>query len=174
MTTRRTSTASGFTLAEVCVAIAVCALFGAAAFTTNQRLLVALKSQKETTAATMSLQQRMELLRATAFSNIATPSYVQSSISANATGSEAPLGNLSETITVTPYPQGSYGSNVIRRNAAAPNGTVVSSDPSIATAAAAGTITLLRVDVVLDWTSANARARERQLSSVFGIGNIAP
>ena len=40
------------------VAIAVCVIFGGAAFATNQRLLLALKAQRETTAATMMLQER--------------------------------------------------------------------------------------------------------------------
>src|SRR6266567_3141333 len=53
----------GFTLAEVMIASAVCVLFGLAAFTTNERLLVALKTQKETTAANMMLQERMETFR---------------------------------------------------------------------------------------------------------------
>src|SRR4051794_3631076 len=109
---------NGFTLVEVCTALVVCVLFGVAAFAANQRLLFALKSQKETTAATMVLQQRMEQLRATAFSNIATPAQVQASILANPTGSEAPLGNLSETITVAIYPPTGAATNVIRRNLA--------------------------------------------------------
>ena len=48
----------GFTLAETLVAIAVAAVFGAAAFATNARLLVMLKNQRENTAATMMLQER--------------------------------------------------------------------------------------------------------------------
>jgi hypothetical protein len=38
----------------------------------NSRPLLALKTQKESTAATMVLQQRMESLRACSFSQIAT------------------------------------------------------------------------------------------------------
>jgi len=160
---------SGFTLAEVLIAIAVSVIFAGAAFTTNERLLVALKSQKETTAATMVLQQRMETFRATAFSNIATASYVQGSIVANATGSEAPLGNLTETVTISSYaPADGSTPTVVQRNSANPTGTIVSTNANLANS------TLVRVDVLLSWTSANSRSRSRQLSSIFGIGNIAP
>jgi type II secretory pathway pseudopilin PulG len=170
---RRGSSDSAFTLAEVLIAIAVCVMFGAAAFATNQRLLVALKSQKETTAATMVLQQRMETFRSTAFSNIGTASYVQANIVANPTGSEAPLGNLTETVTVSEYlgdPAVGSGTNTIVRNSSNPSGNITSTNSSLATMKWG----LLRVDILLSWTSANGRKRARQLSSLFGIGNIAP
>lgn len=166
---------AGFTLVEVVIAVVVCVLFGAAAFTTNQRLLVALKSQKETTAATMALQQRMENFRCTPFSSIATPTYVQSNIIANPTGSEAALGNLTETVTISAYdpvtgnaPATGTTSAVIQRNSANPTGTVVNAGSNLTST------NLLRVDVVYNWVSANVRSRTRQLSSVFGIGNMAP
>ena len=164
------STQRAFTLAEVLIAIAVCVLFGAAAFATNERLLIALKSQKETTAATMVLQQRMETFRSTAFSNIGTASYVQANIVANPTGSEAPLRNLTETVTVGVYPSDGSATNTIVRNSYNPSGNITSTNSGLRTM----TSGLLRVDILLSWTGANGRARSRQLSSLFGIGNIAP
>ena len=158
------------TLAEVAVGIAVCAFFCSAVFATNSRLLIALKTQKETTAATMVLQQRMETFRSTSFSNIGTADYVQSNIVATPTGSEAPLGNLTETVTVGVYPADGSTTNIIVRNSANPSGTVTSSNSNLSTM----TSGLLRVDILLSWTGANGRARTRQLSSIFGIGNIAP
>jgi type II secretory pathway pseudopilin PulG len=170
---RRRSSESAFTLAEVLIAIAVCVMFGAAAFATNERLLIALKSQKETTAATMVLQQRMETFRATAFSNIGTASYVQANIVASPTGSEAPLGNLTETVTVSKYvgdPAVGSGTNTIVRDSSNPSGTITSTNGNLK----GMTWGLLRVDILLSWTGANGRTRSRQLSSLFGIGNIAP
>jgi type II secretory pathway pseudopilin PulG len=161
---------SAFTLAEVLIAITVCVMFGAAAFATNERLLIALKSQKETTAATMVLQQRMETFRSTAFSNIGTASYVQANIVANPTGSEAPLGNLTETVTVGVYPPDGSATNTIVRDSSHPAGNITSTNSTLASK----TSGLLRVDILLSWTSANGRTRSRQLSSLFGIGNIAP
>jgi type II secretory pathway pseudopilin PulG len=169
-----------FSLVEVCVAIVVCVVFGAGAFVTNQRLLIALKAQKETTAATMVMQQRMETLRASGFSNIASASYLKDSIIASPAGSEAPLGNLTETITVSAFDRATGGtladftSAVVRRSSAAPNGTIISAGNLPNGRAGAEAATLLRVDVLLNWKSADSRPRTRELSSIFTIGNIAP
>jgi len=168
-----------FTLAEVLVAIAVAVMFGIAAFATNERLLIALKSQKETTAASMMLQERMEKFRGFSYSNIADKNYVNTHIVQVKTTSEAALGNLSETITVSGYMNtgggiGNYPSdgthaNEWTRNSTYPNGNQVDTNTSLAT-----DNDLLKVDILLTWTSANGRTRTRDLASVFGKGNIGP
>ena len=103
LSTAKGQKSGGFSFAELCVAIVVCVIFGAAAFTTNQRLLIALKNQKETTAATMMLQERLEKMRSFSYSNVADKDYVKTNIVQSATTSEAPLGNLTEYITVSGY-----------------------------------------------------------------------
>jgi type II secretory pathway pseudopilin PulG len=161
----------GFTLAEVLVSISVCVLFGLAAFQTNQRLLVALKSQKETTAAIMALQERKETLRAMAFTDIATGNTLKSVLN-NPTGSETPLGNLTETFTVSVDP------NDANYTSPSPTPTVLyrdfqSSGPHKVTENTnLPNCDLLRVDILLTWTSANGRPRSRQSSELFGRGNI--
>jgi prepilin-type N-terminal cleavage/methylation domain-containing protein len=161
---------NAFTLVEVLVAIVVVVLFGAAAFATNQRLLLALKGQKETTAATMVMQQRMESYRAASFSNLATASYVQASIVATPTGSEGPLGALTEQVTVGVYPDDGSTDTVIQRNSTYPTGNIVSA----ISLPLSSSVKLLRIDELLSWTSADGRARSRQLSTIVGIGNTAP
>ena len=186
LTTRRAqqyAALSGFTLTEVCVALFVCVLFGAAAFTTNQRLLVALKSQKETTAATMAMQWRMESFRATAFSNIATKDYVKNNILkvrtttvTDANGNVITvdpfqaLGGLQEQLTIGVYPPDGSTNTVLSWDSSHQGGQDISVNNNLANTPT----NLLRVDILLTWTSANGRSRTRQLSSVFGIGNIAP
>lgn len=168
-----------FTLAEVLVAIAVAVMFGIAAFATNERLLIALKSQKETTAASMMLQERMEKFRGFSYSNIADKNYVNTNIVQVKTTSEAPLGNLNETITVSGYmntgggighyPSDGTHANEWIRNSTYPNGNQVDTNTSLAT-----DNDLLKVDILLTWTSANGRTRTRDLASIFGKGNIGP
>jgi len=159
---------SGFTLPEVLITVVAVLLFGGAAFATNQRLLLALKGQKETTAATLALQQRMESYRATSFTNLATANYVQTSIVATPTGSEGPLGGLSEQVTIGVYPADGSTPTVIQRNSTYPTGTIVSTNSNLST------VKLLRVDELLSWTSADGRPRSRQLSTIVGIGNTGP
>jgi len=168
-----------FTLAEVLVAIAVAVMFGVVAFATNERLLIALKSQKETTAASMMLQERMEKFRGFSYSNIADKNYVNTNIVQVKTTSEATLGNLSETVTVSGYmntgggirnyPTDGTHANAWIRNSTYPGGNQLDTNTSLAT-----DNDLLKVDILLTWTSANGRTRTRDLASVFGKGNIGP
>ena len=170
-----------FTLAEVLIAIAVCVIFGIAAFATNERLAVAIKTQKETTAATMMLQERMEAFRSLTYSGVASntsssttnPPTTAADVVANATISEAPLGSMTETITVSGYQIGPSGtstthSNVWQRNAASPSGTMTD---TVGSFDFAGNYDLLKVDIRVTWTSAGGRVRNRELSAIFGKGN---
>ena len=162
---------SGFTLAEVLVAVAICLFFGMAAFATNQRLLHTLRSQKETTAAIMVLQQRKESLRGMAFTDIATADTLKNVIKVP-TGSEAPLGNLSETVTVSVDPTDAAYANP------SPTPTVFLRDQQNTTPSKISqnnnlpNYDLLRVDILLTWTGSNGRLRSRQSSEIFGHGNI--
>ena len=158
----------GFTFPELCVAIAVAVLFGLAVFGTNSRLLVALKTQKETTAATMVLQQRMESLRACSFTQVATKDYVKN-IFSTPTGSEGPLGSLSEQVAV-----GVYGSPAVAPIILQRNSQNADSPQELSTNNNLTNYNLLQVDLLLQWTSANGRTRTRQLSAIFGKGNIGP
>src|ERR1700719_1393309 len=93
-----------FTLAEVLIAIVVAVIFGVSAFATNARLMIALKTQRETTAASMMLQERMEALRSLSYTGLSSTSSSPSAspspspptyaadVVANTTISEAQLG----------------------------------------------------------------------------------
>ncbi len=150
-----------FTLVEVCVALFICVLFGAAAFATNSRLVLSLKNQKESTAATTGLQERTESLRGTTFQSIATASALQT-IFSQATQSEGPLGSLSETVTVDAYPTPTGSPTVLLRNSQYPSCQIVSNNATLSSQ------NLLRVDIVFTWTSVNGRSRTRQFSEIFG------
>lgn len=159
----------GFTLAEVLIAISVSVLFGLAAFATNERLLLTLRSQREAAAATMMLQERMETLRGMTFSNLKDSSYIGSNLINSKTTSEAPLGNVSETITVSAYPtNGSTYYNAWVRDSGHPSGN--QSSATLANNPSANNV--VQADVLITWTSANGRTRTRDLSALFGIGNL--
>jgi hypothetical protein len=146
----------------------VAVLFGASVFATNSRLLIALKTQKESTAATMVLQQRMESLRAASFSQVADKNYLKDTIFSNATGSEGPLGQLSEQVAVGAYTDTSQAPIMLLRDPQHPTPQVLSDNTNLTAN------NLLQVDLLLQWTSANGRIRTKQLSAIFGKGNIGP
>jgi hypothetical protein len=160
-----------FTLVDVSMALVVTALFGLAAFETNSRLVLALKNQKGSTAATMALQERKESLRGTGFNSIADANYMHDKIFTIATSSEGPLSSLSETVTVDAYPTPTGSPAVLLRNSQYPSCQIVSSNSNLAYSS--GNPHALRVDVVLTWTSSNNRSRTRQFSEIFTYpGNI--
>jgi hypothetical protein len=166
---RRRGAQHAFTLVDVCMALAICALFGAAAFATNARLLLSLKSQKESSAATTALQERKESLRRTAFNSIADANYIHDNIFTNPTGSEGPLGSLSETVTVDGYPTPTGSPTKLLRNSQYPSCQIVSNNTNLSSPSQ----NLLRVDILFTWTSANGRSRNRQFSEIFSFpGNI--
>jgi type II secretory pathway pseudopilin PulG len=167
---RRRSLHDAFTLVEVTVALAVCVIFGAAAAATNSQLLRALKNSKEAAGASMMLQERKEQLRAIAFNSIANATYIHDNIFQNPTTSEWPLGFLSEKVTVDAYPNSAPGGPIVLlRNSTYPNCQIVSSNSNLSYPSQ----NLLRVDVVLTWTSSSGRSRTRQFSEVFSYpGNI--
>jgi prepilin-type N-terminal cleavage/methylation domain-containing protein len=166
----------GFTLAEVSVALLIALIFAGATFATNQRLLLSIRSQKETTAATLMLQERMENFRVWPYSNIAAYQFVNDNIASQPTKSEAALGggvngSLSETITVSGYHLATGGtssthSNQWVRNAQHPTGSSTDTNNSLAT-----NYDLLKVDILITWTGAGGRTRTRDLTAVFGEGN---
>ncbi len=159
----------GFTFSELCFTIVIAALFGAAAFATNSRLLYALRAQKESTAATMVMQQRMEALRACSFTQVATKDYIANNIFSSATGSEGPLGNLNEQVSV-----GVYGDTTVAPIMLLRNSAHLSSPQVLSNNTGLTSYNLLQVDLVLQWRSENGRTRSRQLSAIFGKGNIGP
>lgn len=190
---------SGFTLGEVCVSLVLTALLCGAVFATNSRLLSALKNQKETTAVSMMLQERMEQFRTTSYSNVADKDYVKNNIltfnpaaspspsptppqgGKYATYSEPPLGSLKETVTVSGYvaavapspapsPLPSQDFNQWTRDVSGDGAPHEQHhNDTLATQ-----YDLLKVDIQVSWTSSNGRTRNRELSAVFGKGNIGP
>lgn len=188
LSVNKPSKAAGFTIAEVLIAIAVSVIFATAAFATNKWLLLALRSQKESTAASMMLQERMEAFRGIYYSNAANnvasgttspATMTAADIVQTVTTSEAQLGSsLTETVTVsgymtttggTGYPGDGSTPNQWTRSGGSTSPTLAQSNSSIAS-----NYDLIQVDIKLSWTGTNGRTRNRELSSIFGKGNLGP
>jgi Tfp pilus assembly protein PilE len=163
---------SGFTFAEVVVAIGICVIFGVAAFSTNQRLLLAIKSQREATAATMMLQERMEKFRGFSYSNLADPTYVGTNLLGVTTTSEAVLPTMTETITVSGYMDttGAVPNNPSQNQWTRTATTTTSPTTPVSTLATS--YDLIKVKINISWTSADGRPRTREIASIVGKGNI--
>ena len=108
-------------------------------------------------------------LRACSFTQIATKDYLETNIFNAPTGSEGPLGSLSEQVAVGVYGNTSVAPIILLRNSQNPTTPQeLSTDDNLIN------YNLIEVDLLLQWVSANGRTRTRQLSAVFGKGNIGP
>lgn len=180
---------SAFTLVEVAVAVAIAAIFGVAAFATNERLLLMLRAQRETTAASQMLQERMEAFRGIYYTNLASTATTGTTSPATMTAadiiqtvttSEAQLGSgLTETVKITGYltttggaGYPSDGSNYNQWTRSGGSTTATLASPSNSTLATS--YDLIQLDIKLSWTSANGRPRNREITTVVGKGNLGP
>jgi hypothetical protein len=119
----------------------------------------------------------MESVRASAFSSIANKDYLKANIltppSTVEAAARAPLHTLKEQVAVGIYQDIATAPIILLSDPQHPIPQVLSENGKLADATV-NPKGLLQVDLLLQWTSANGRTRTRQLSSIFGRGNIGP
>ena len=153
---------SGTTLVEVLVAVLLVAIFFASIFELNAVCLRCIDASKESLAAVQSVQDRSEVLRNLAFSDLTSTSFVQNLM--NTAANPAPFSQkATEIVTISKYPTPSGVTQFTR----APDGTVTTD--STATDLGTG---LLKVDVQVSWTmTVGGRSRIEQTSSIISNGS---
>jgi Tfp pilus assembly protein PilV len=153
---------SGTTLVEALVAVLLVAIFFASIFELNAVCLRCIDASKESLAAVQSVQDRSEVLRNLAFSDLTSTSFVQNLM--NTAANPAPFSQkATEIVTISKYPTPSGVTQFTR----APDGTVTTN--STATDLGTG---LVKVDVQVSWTMAvGGRSRIEQTSSIISNGS---
>jgi prepilin-type N-terminal cleavage/methylation domain-containing protein len=156
-----------FTLIEVMVATMLVAIFFASIFELNALCLRYMDSSKESLAALQSVQDRAEVLRNLAFSDLTTTSFVRDNVMpANYTPDQTPTlfsKKATEVVKIKQYPT----ANGVTQFTRLPNGTVTTD--SVATNL--GLAQLVKVDVSVSWTmTLGGRARTEQTSSIVSNG----
>jgi Tfp pilus assembly protein PilV len=152
---------SGTTLVEALVAVLLVAIFFASIFELNAVCLRCIDASKESLAAVQSVQDRSEVLRNLAFSDLTSTSFVQNLM--NTAANPAPFSQkATEIVTISKYPTPSGVTQFTR----APDGTVTTN--STATDLGTG---LVKVDVQDSWTmTVGGRSRIEQTSSIISNG----
>jgi Tfp pilus assembly protein PilV len=153
---------SGTTLVEALVAVLLVAIFFASIFELNAVCLRCIDASKESLAAVQSVQDRSEVLRNLAFSDLTSTSFVQNLM--NTAANPAPFSQkATEIVTISKYPTPSGVTQFTR----APDGTVTTN--STATDLGTG---LVKVDVQVSWTmTVGGRSRIEQTSSIISNGS---
>lgn len=152
---------SGTTLVEVMVAAVLVAVFFASIFELNAMCLRFIDAGKESLAALQSVQDRGEVLRNLAFSDLTTTSVVQTLMATPANA--APFAQkATEVVKISKYPT----PNGVTQFTRTPDGTVT--NDSVATDL--GT-QLVKVDIAVTWTmTIGGRTRTEQTSSILSNG----
>ncbi len=157
---------SGFTLIESCIATAITGLSLLALFDTNAYQIRLVKSTRETNAASLTLQERIESMRVSNWRHLTDASYVQGTLFATATKSSGPLASLQETLTISAYPNPSVCEPL----------NVVHQQGSNAVINTAGTglsrQRIARVDLSVTWRSTNGQTMERASSTLISNSGV--
>jgi len=161
----RISIASGFTLVESMVAVALTAMFLGSVFTMSVSSMDAIRCAKEYTAAGQVLEQRIESLRIANWQEVTSADWVAANILNTDAPGAAPLKNLSETLTLVPYGSTTLGNTTLARSGG--NTTIVNSIPLL-------TENAVKVVWTLNFTGApNNRAVTRQIVTILAQGGVA-
>jgi uncharacterized protein YsxB (DUF464 family) len=153
----------------VCAAITVVTIGGIAVMTTQARMMA--QVAKENAAATHLLESRAEQLRNAKWSNLTSGTYIRDSLLSVTTlaASQAPLGNVIETVDMNAYPTAVTAAEVV---------VVRSGSTGAVTLTSAGNGTLtsgssVRVDLTVQWTRLNNKASRTVMKSmVIANGGI--
>lgn len=161
---------AAFTLIETLVALAIGAIAIGGAMSINSQQLHLVKTTREASAASHSLQERIEQIRTATWTQITDATYVSQTLFATLPRSIAPLENYRETVTLKVWPE---------RSPSAP-GPVLSvsktpNTPAHIVSAGAGIADerLVKVDVQICWGGIHgSRQHLRELSTIISNGGI--
>jgi len=159
--TTRTSPEAGLTLVEIMLAVLLMATFFASIFELNAVCLRYIDATKESVAALQVVHDRTEKLRALAFTDLTSASYLQTMMATAANSSDF-CKKATETVQIRAYPTAN-GVTALTRN---PQGTVTLNS----TATDLGS-SLVQVDVTTTWNmTLGGRARTEQTSTIISNG----
>src|SRR5437879_4975408 len=153
---------SGFTMPEIMVAALLLAVFFASIFELNAVCLRYIDATKESVAALQSVQDRSEVLRNLAFTDLTNTSAVQTLMATPPNA--APFAQkATETVKISAFPT----PNGITQFTRLPNGSVTTD--SVATDLGKALVT---VDVRVAWTmTLGGRSRTEQTTNIISNGS---
>jgi uncharacterized protein (TIGR02598 family) len=157
---------SGFTLVEAMVAAAISAIFLSSLFAMNLGSMEAIRSAKESTAASQALQQRMESMRIANWHEVTDAAWLRDNLLNTAVPGGEQLKNLVETVTLVPYGSASVGNTQLSRT------------HGVVTIANQNSNLLAENAVKVIWTAnytgaPNDHAATRQIVAILAKGGVA-
>jgi prepilin-type N-terminal cleavage/methylation domain-containing protein len=161
---RSQSTQAGFTLVETIVATAVSLLGLTAAMLLNTAHLRMVKSARQSNAATLCLQERVEQMRLGDWRKITDATYLCDALLANPALSAAPLDQTSEHITISAYPDPDAAQQLLVERRASGDRVVLISGNGLTSQR------LAQVEFKITWTGGDGRRRQRATTMISNGG----
>lgn len=165
---RRVRRSSGAALIETMIAVGITAIFLSGIHLMNAQVWSQVRASLESTAAMRDLTGRTEQVRASTWTQVTDPTYLNGTIFAVAPDAAGDLGNVVETIDITAHlaPSGTVAPIKVQRMANGTTTTVNAGDGTMAQQ------TSVRFDITVNWTAKNGRAHTRQVTLIAGAGGI--
>lgn len=157
----------GFSLLEANIAIVLTLITMVGSFAANTNFLALLKSANHASAASQSVQERVEQMRIANWLQITDSNYLKANLISSPTASARTLPNCTETVTITPYPAPETGSAPIKLVRSNGQVTVESANAALKKAA------MVKVEWNLRWKAAAAEpVRSRSGTVLLAKGGI--
>ena len=156
--------ASGATLAEAIVAAGALMMLFAGLFALSAYTMRLLQSNREQSAATFCLQQRIEQMRRLTWAQVTDGAYLRDNVLNSAADATASLQGAAEQLSVNAYPTATTA-NLITRPAGGP-ASLQTSNTSLASA------TAVRIDASVTWPKRSGGIHTRQYTAVLTNGGI--
>jgi Tfp pilus assembly protein PilV len=169
---------AGFTIVETAVAAIVIALFLGSMFALNSACLSLVRNSKDSAAAMLSNQERVEQLRSCNWSEVTDNAYWVDSLNASyyltnimnlATQTGAALSNATEIVRITEngFLQGASAAyfEVTRT----PSGVTITAQNNPQTLVSAR---MLKIDITLNWSALGGRQRTRASTAIVARGGL--
>ncbi len=157
---------AGFTLAETLVGAAVAAIGIGAVGLLNSAHLRYVQSARQSNAATLALQERVEQMRLADWRKITDPVYIKDTLYAAPPKSSGPLLNFTEEVKVAAYPDDTVAQKLIVNRLANGNRVTILSGDGLSTQR------LAKVDLQIRWTGGDGRSRLRATTTLISNGGI--
>jgi Tfp pilus assembly protein PilV len=158
--TRRAANAAN-TLPEVLIALLLIGIFFASVFELNAVCLHYIEASKESVAAIAAVQDRTEVLRNLAFSDLTSSSYMQTLLATSANASEF-ANRETEVVQLRAYPT----ADGITQFTRAPGGAVTKDSAANSLGS-----TLVQVDILVSWSAVfGGRSRTEQTTTIVSNG----
>lgn len=153
---------AGLTIPEVMVATLILVVFFASVFELNAVCLRYINASKENVAALQSVQDRAEVLRNLAFSDLVDQAKLQTLLITPPNGSDFGSAKATEVVKLSAYPTANGVTQLTRM----PNGAVTINS----TATDLGN-TLVQVEITTSWTmTLGGRPRSEQITTIVSNG----